>query len=260
MQMNWNRLSVRLRIAVLASGYLLAAGCDSEGKGLPVRQITRQAVVPACAGMEYTYSSDWEGVTHFVPACYPAYAFKYDGFFLASTGQAVPRLERTCGEFQLLVVFFDTASQRELLRQNPNIPESARAQLETERAVQTQRPGAPAPVRPGPGDARGGNPRSGAALNANDVELLSEVLNGWHDVDADGIPECIDTEIQGTPQNVDADWVPDTLDPSLTEDNGPFLWIRGEGAGRSFQFVQAPAVGHRHIAIPRLHLSEGLKG
>ena len=56
------------------------------------------------------------------------------------------------------------------------------------------------------------------------MQLLSIVLNGWYDIDEDGISDCLDPEIMATPDNVDADLIPDSLDPDLNVDNSPFFW------------------------------------
>jgi hypothetical protein len=71
------------------------------------------------------------------------------------------------------------------------------------------------------------NPRTLQRVSNEDIRFLSSVLNGWHDIDEDGITDCNDTEIEARPGNVDADLIPDRLDPSLEEDNGTYFWTRG---------------------------------
>jgi hypothetical protein len=293
--------------------------------------------------MEYVYSSEGEEVARFEPACYPSYFFMHDGYFLASTRQPVPRLEKACGAFRVLVVFFDTEAHRQSLLLNPDIPLPARAQLATDvraglvsvfSGYGAEQVFGHLPVRPEvsfsydvrvssradssalgaeetadfgtydavlfledlPGSFAGYgvirwpenhpifrtdepvafridprylspglfynelfrrnvpvllaqyvegsktyveengilyertlilNPGNGRLLGREDLALLSVVLSGWYDVDEDGIQDCKDTEIQAGPGNVDADLLPDSIDPSLTEDNGPFFWTRG---------------------------------
>ncbi|MCY1023536.1 hypothetical protein [Pyxidicoccus sp. MSG2] len=302
-------------------------------------------VAPACDDMGVLFETEnsEEPLTHYEPVCFPPYFYKYEGYFLASTGQAVPRLEKTCGAFRVLVVFFDTAANRDALRMNPEVSEVPRMLLDADvhaaltslfvayvpatvfsgLAVRPQvsftfdvkvfpaehpdalsseqtagfaaydavvfledlpgqfagygvgrwpmnhpifRTDGPAalridPLHVSPGlfynelfrrnvpvllaeytkgpetfEEVGGivydrtqvfNPRTGRVLEREDFALLSLVLNGWHDVDEDGIQDCVDPEIHAGPGNVDADWVPDTLDPDLGADNGPFLWTRG---------------------------------
>ncbi|MFP2924199.1 hypothetical protein ACLESO_03065 [Pyxidicoccus sp. 3LG] len=302
-------------------------------------------VAPACDDMGFLFETEnsEEQLTHYEPVCFPPYFYKYEGYFLASTGQAVPRLEKTCGAFRILVVFFDTAANRDALRMNPQVSAVPRLLLETDvhaaltalfreyvpeqvfhylpvrpqvsftydvkvfpaehpdELSQEQTAGFAAydavvflvdlpgsfagygvgrwpmnhpifrtdeppalridPLHVSPGlfynelfrrnvpvlltqytkgpetfEEVGGivyertqvfNPRTGAVLGEKDFVLLSQVLNGWYDVDEDGIQDCVDPEIRAGPGNVDADWVPDTLDPDLGADNGPFLWKRG---------------------------------
>ena len=54
--------------------------------------------------------------------------------------------------------------------------------------------------------------------------LITALLNGWYDVDKDGIRDGQDVEIQATPDNVDADWIPDYLDPDLSKNNSSYFW------------------------------------
>lgn len=331
------------RMATVASVCMLAAGCGEERPGS--RPVTRHVVAPACASMEFSYVPDFasEDVTLYEPTCFPPYFYRYEGYFLAATGQPVPRLEKACGAFRILVVFFDTEAHREALRQNPSLSEEARAQVRTDvRAALTtvfagygpEQVFSHQPVRPpitftydvrlssrenanAPGDdepidssrydaavfledlpgpasgfgigrwpvnhpifrtdepavlridplhlspglfwnelfrrnvpvllseyVRGPetyeevngitydrtqtfNPRTGLVMDEADIALLSRVLNGWHDVDEDGILDCEDTEIEAAPGNVDADLLPDRLDPNLDKDNGPYFWTRG---------------------------------
>lgn len=337
--MNWNWV----RMATLACTCLLTLACDSTGRQYPSsRPVARQVVSPACNSTAAPNFPDGD-VIRFEPDCYPPYFFQHDGYFLASTGQPVPRLERTCGAFRILVVFFDTEAHRELLFQNPSIPEPTRAQLRTDlrAGLRSLFSGYGAeqvfgflPYRPPvsftyevsvssrassdvvpeeervgftdydavlfledvPGDAAAFsvirwpanhpifrtdeppalridprylspglfynelfrrnvpvllsqyavgppsieevngiryerklimNPRTLRSLSADDIALLSQVLNGWYDVDQDGITDCEDTDIEARPWNLDADLLPDLLDPNLEEDNGPFFWTRG---------------------------------
>ncbi|MBN1208701.1 MAG: hypothetical protein JXB05_27820 [Myxococcaceae bacterium] len=340
--MTGQRLGPSLRAALLASACLLAPGC---GGGSTDRAIVTHTVAPACddMGSSFTTDSGEEPLTHYEPVCFPPYFYKYEGYFLTSTGQAVPRLEKTCGAFRILVVFFDTAANRDALRMNPHVSELPRALLDTDvhaaltavfaeyvpahvfghLPVRPQvsftydvkvfpaehpevlgseetagfaaydavvfledlpgrfagygvgrwpanhpifRTDEPAALRIDPLHVSPGlffnelfrrnvpvllaqyvkgpqtfeevdgivydrtpvfNLRTGRVLERNDYALLSLVLNGWHDVDEDGIQDCVDPEIHAGPGNVDADWVPDTLDPDLGADNGPFLWTRG---------------------------------
>ena len=68
------------------------------------------------------------------------------------------------------------------------------------------------------------NPRTGKAINNTELQFLSNILNGWYDIDFDGIQDCKDTSIQATNENVDADLIPDSLDPDLNKDNSPYFW------------------------------------
>ncbi|MFY2564264.1 hypothetical protein ACN469_42125 [Corallococcus terminator] len=293
--------------------------------------------------MAFSYTSEVEGLADYVPTCFPPYFYQHEGYFLTSTRQAVPRLEKTCGAFRILFVFFDTEAHRTLLLQNPTLSEQVKSQIQTDvRSALSwalfgygpQQVFSPRSVLPPvtfqydvkvsplesssalgneatadfsgydaivfletlPGDVSGSgvlrwpqnhpifrtdeplvlrinpralspglfynelfrrnvpvylaqhlvgpptfveengilynrtpitNPRNGWVLRKEDFALLSDMLNGWHDVDGDGIPECQDTEIESRPDNVDADWVPDLIDPDLAQDNGPFVWTRG---------------------------------
>ncbi len=49
-------------------------------------------------------------------------------------------------------------------------------------------------------------------------------LNGWGDVDGDGIIDCVDPVITPTPDNVDGDFVPDRFDPDLGLKHQPYSW------------------------------------
>jgi hypothetical protein len=78
------------------------------------------------------------------------------------------------------------------------------------------------------------NPRTGVALMSGtsatevapmfDRVPLGAHLNGWYDIDRDGITDCVDPEITATADNVDADLIPDPLDPDLEVAHVPFFW------------------------------------
>src|SRR5215217_668590 len=338
----WSLMSGGPRTMALTLACALLAGCGDEPFRPSVQQITRHVVAPTCEDMTFSYFP-MEELTDYVPTCFPPYFYQHEGYFLASTRQAVPRLEKTCGAFRILFLFFDTEAHRDLLRQNPTLSEQTKAQIQTNvrsalswvvlgyspqqvfshRAIPPPvtfqydvkvslqgsssaladeetadfksydaivfletlpedvagsgvsrwpsnhpifRTDEPLVLRINPRYLSPGlfynelfrrnvpvylaqhhvgpptfveedgilynrtpitNPRNGWVLRAEDFSLLSDMLNGWHDVDADGIPECQDTEIDARPDNVDADWVPDLIDPELDQDNGPFVWTRG---------------------------------
>jgi hypothetical protein len=326
----------------MAALCMLAPGCGSGSESPSSRPITRAVVAPACDDMGVTLFPE-EELIRFEPACFPPYFMQHDGYFLTATRQPVPRLERTCGNFRILVVFFDTETHRAFLDQNDSIPEAIRNHLRVD--LQAGLRGLFAgygaeqvfsflPYRPDvsftyevrvsrressdmlspeeaagfpgydavlfledvPGEASGSsairwpvnhpifrtdeplalridprhltpglfynelfrrnvpvylsqyhlgetviveengiryartpvtNPRNNLLLKQEDFALLSQALNGWDDIDEDGVQDCNDTRIQAKPWNVDADMVPDSLDPSLEQDNGPYLWTRG---------------------------------
>jgi hypothetical protein len=343
--MTGQRPGIFLRAALLTTACLCGPGCGGGSPGPSSRAIVTHVVAPACDDMGFSFETEnsEEQLTHYSPACFPPYFYKYEGYFLASTGQPVPRLEKTCGTFRILVVFFDTVGNRDALRMNPAVSERPRALLDTDvhaaltavfaeyvpaqvfrslpalpqvsftydvKVMPAEHPDElgsgqtagfaaydavvfledlpggfagygvgrwpmnhpifrtdePAALRIDPLHVSPGlfynelfrrnvpvllaqyvkgpetfeevdgivyertqvfNPRTGAVLAEKDFVLLSRVLNGWHDVDEDGVQDCIDPEIHAGPGNVDADWLPDTLDPDLGADNGPFLWTRG---------------------------------
>ncbi len=342
--MNWNWP----RTAALAFSCMLAPGCGGDDAPPLRRPIERHVVSPACADMAVSSSYDERtGDVHYEPACYPAYFFgnQQEGYFLASTHQPLPVLEKTCGAFRILVAFMDTPAHRDALRQNSFILPPIKSHLEIDlrsglvslfagygprqvfghlglpalppvtftydvKLVSASTPEAPsaedladfatydAVVLLGslPGGASGSgvgkfpntgpvfrtdepsvlridplwlspglfynelfrrnvpgylsqyrlgptalveengiryarmlvvNPRTLQRVSPEDTRFLSSVLNGWHDVDQDGITDCNDTELEARPWNVDADLIPDHLDPDLDADNGTYFWTRG---------------------------------
>ena len=60
--------------------------------------------------------------------------------------------------------------------------------------------------------------------NAGQVPVLA-YLNGWRDVDGDGILDCLDPTITPTADNVDGDFLPDWMDPDLDVRHVPFTWL-----------------------------------
>lgn len=73
------------------------------------------------------------------------------------------------------------------------------------------------------------NPRTGENIEplvrANEGRTsISVYLNGWGDVDGDGIIDCVDPVITPTPDNVDGDFLPDRFDPDLGLKHRPFSW------------------------------------
>jgi hypothetical protein len=310
----------------------------------------------------FEHSSDGKGKTFYTSVCFPSYPYYYDstkeGHFLSSTHQPLPILGRTCGDFKILVVFFNTEQNRQLWSQNLNIPFAVRDKIEQdpEEALRnlfsgyspkkvfehlrveppanfdfdflvlneyedssklqsspekgkyiqkflpydavlfledlgqfagfgigkwpirhplfnSQLPTAfkinPKSLTPGlfenelfrrnlPAllseyilgektivtNSRGihvsqtpvYNPRTEENIrdlvNPNSPNGLSlqVYLNGWYDMDQNGIPDCQDPSLTPTPDNVDGDFMPDRLDPDLTRINRPFFWTRSKSS------------------------------
>jgi len=65
------------------------------------------------------------------PECFPAYAhfLPIEGWFVEGDRRPLPVMGRTCGHFDVLVVFIDTDVNRRKLLDNPTLPPDARALL-----------------------------------------------------------------------------------------------------------------------------------
>ena len=298
-------------------------------------------------------------ITTYKPTCFPKYYYKYGGYFLEN-GQPLPVMGRTCGSFNVLIVFIDTPDNRKKLEQNELIPTGIKNQIAegdlqgglnallssyTDEAILKDLEPVHPPltfkftllVTPRSTDQFehmgivDGEPRlvlakegiafskydaviwidgiqntsmglrrypekrpvffgheasfriiidpkwlstglvSNELLRRNLPEILFEyqygtpsyemrdgikyettpIINprtgedlypllainlgqgntplwyymaGWMDIDHDGITDCLDTEIQATPDNVDADFIPDRFDPDLNSSQTTFFW------------------------------------
>lgn len=84
------------------------------------------------------------------------------------------------------------------------------------------------------------NPRTGENLTPTIESRFSPnvlptaiyyFMNGWEDVDHDGVEDCIDPGITPTPDNVDGDFLPDRLDPDLSKKHVPATWLYAPRGG-----------------------------
>jgi hypothetical protein len=66
--------------------------------------------------------------TLYQPACFPRYVYSQEGHFTEG-GRPLPNMGRTCGHFNVLVAFTDTAANRDRLQANPGIPAPLRARI-----------------------------------------------------------------------------------------------------------------------------------
>ncbi len=69
------------------------------------------------------------GTTYYDFECYPDYFTRYEGYFLTSTNQPISILPKTCGNFNILVLFFDSENNRNLLIENEFISVETREEL-----------------------------------------------------------------------------------------------------------------------------------
>ena len=84
------------------------------------------------------------------------------------------------------------------------------------------------------------NPRTGENIEplvrANvGMTSIGTYINGWADLDGDGVIDCVDPEVTPTADNVDGDFIPDRFDPDLAVNHRPYSWMyadRGGVAGR----------------------------
>ncbi len=84
------------------------------------------------------------------------------------------------------------------------------------------------------------NPRTGENIEpfvrANvGMTSIGTYINGWADLDGDGIIDCVDPEVTPTADNVDGDFIPDRFDPDLRVNHRPYSWMyaaRGGVAGQ----------------------------
>lgn len=98
------------------------------------------------------------------------------------------------------------------------------------------------------------NPRTGENLGAtapppptgSPIPILA-YMNGWGDVDHDGIIDCVDPEITPTADNVDGDFIPDRYDPDLRVNHRPYSWMYAPRGGRS---IAPPAMSMSLCSAP----------
>ena len=81
------------------------------------------------------------------------------------------------------------------------------------------------------------NPRTGEniepLMRAYEGKTNIDVyMNGWADVDGDGIIDCVDPVITPTADNVDGDFIPDRYDPDLSFKHRPYSWLLSTRGGR----------------------------
>ncbi|MBI4457261.1 MAG: hypothetical protein HY644_15385 [Acidobacteria bacterium] len=107
------------------------------GQTLPPTVITSSCTDTAKdSQLSVENATEQQGRIHksiYKPMCFPNYYFKsehYEGMYLEN-GRPLPWMGRTCGHFDLLVVFIDTPSNRQRLLDNnsPLIPRSVKDQI-----------------------------------------------------------------------------------------------------------------------------------
>lgn len=86
------------------------------------------------AALSVELSTEQEGrvsVFGVTPACFPAYGnyLPQEGYFKIGDRRPLPILGRTCGHFDILAVFIDTAANRQSLQANASLSASVKAKI-----------------------------------------------------------------------------------------------------------------------------------